>query len=123
MSEPTIITEPAIDPTSPADLHSMSFPSPPPTFPTTGAGSVAAIPISTQTGYTQWLPEAGFPDSADAANAFAAGQRANVRGNHNRNTSTPSGPGGDAGQGVVYPAPPGATINRPPIAGAVTPAG
>lgn len=68
------------------------YPAQPGMYPTARPPNPVAGPIPTQTGYTQWLAEGGYPDVAESAAAYAAGQRVNARVNQSRGAVTTTQP-------------------------------
>ena len=100
---------------------SSTYPDPAPitrTYPsaTPGASTAAPVPLATPWSGAISLPEGGYPDVAEAAQAYAAGQRATTRTGQSRAAGAapaqPAGwlqpvPAGNVAQPTVVTSPPG----------------
>lgn len=73
----------SLDPATPPRLYPTSQRSP--------ASGPPIVPLGVDV--AQFLPEAGYPDHSEAAQAFAAGQRAAARAQYNRANLSQSTPG------------------------------
>ena len=56
-------------------------------YPTARTPAVVPV-VGTSTGYTTYLMQGGYPDTAESAQAYARGQRAAARANEGRNGVT-----------------------------------
>lgn len=80
-------------------------------LPTGRPSGVVPAPVPLASDYTTYLAEGGYPDTAEAAAAFAAGQRQQARLTESRAALH----SGVAQTAAMTPAPPGTTPKLPPL--------
>lgn len=100
-----------------------SLPPPPSMYPTSRPAGVIASPVPLPTGYTTFLPEAGYPDVAEAANAYMAGQRHAAKAAMSRNAATAPSATPNPVTGLVTPTAPLGAGPRFPVLNPPTPQG